>query len=65
MSRTRYPISMKKDEEPEPKMEPVFVKIGNASKPISLHPLSFEDAVSSLLKVKPLPPLPKPEKAKR
>jgi hypothetical protein len=56
---------MKKDEEPKPKMEPVFVKIGNASKPISLHPLSFENAVSSLLKVKPLPPLPKPEKAKR
>jgi hypothetical protein len=27
--------------------------MGNAAKPLSLHPLKFEAAVSSLLKVKP------------
>jgi hypothetical protein len=32
---------------------------GNAAKPLSLHPLKFEDAVAALLKVKPEP---KPEK---
>jgi hypothetical protein len=32
-------------------------KGGNASKPLSLHPLKFKAAVTALLKVKP----PKPE----
>jgi hypothetical protein len=45
------------------KASPRFVKIrqqgqqadeiGRASKPISFHPVKFEDAVSSLLKIKP------------
>lgn len=29
------------------------MKMGNASKPISLHPLKFDAAVAALLKVKP------------
>ena len=36
-----------------------FVTIGKASKPLSLHPVKFEDAVSALLKT---PPPPKPVK---
>jgi hypothetical protein len=36
--------------------------MGNASKPISLHPLKFKDAVSALLKVKPEPKAPKTAK---
>ena len=32
---------------------------GKASKPLSLHPVKFEDAVSALLKT---PPMPKPVK---
>jgi len=35
-------------------------EIGPASKPVSLHPLTLEQAVSALLKVKP-----EPRKAKR
>ena len=38
---------------PKTKVEPKFVKIGNASKPFSLHPLKTEAAVAALLKVKP------------
>ena len=38
--------------------------MGNASKPITLHPLKFKDAVSALLKVKPEPQEPKAVKKK-
>jgi hypothetical protein len=34
-------------------------------KPLSLHPLKFEDAVSALLKVKPEPKETKAKKAKK
>jgi hypothetical protein len=46
------------DEKPTKKV-PKFVTIGRASKPLSLHPLKFNDAVSALLKT---PPPPKPVK---
>jgi hypothetical protein len=36
--------------------------MGNASKPISLYPMKFKDAVSALLKVKPEPRRPKSKK---
>jgi hypothetical protein len=36
--------------------------MANTSKPITLHPLKFEDAVSALLKVKPEPKAPKTKK---
>jgi hypothetical protein len=52
-----------KKEPAKTKVSPRFVKIGQqgqhadeigrASKPISFHPVKFEDAVSSLLKIKP------------
>jgi hypothetical protein len=35
------------------------------AKPLSLHPLKFDDAVSALLKVKPEPKEPKAKKAKK
>ncbi len=35
------------------------LRMGNASKPITLNPLKFEEAVSALLKVKPMPKKPK------
>jgi len=46
------------DEKPT-KKSPKFVTIGRASKPLSLHPVKFEDAVSALLRT---PPMPKPAK---
>jgi hypothetical protein len=39
--------------------------MGNASKPITFHPIKFKDAVSALLKVKPEPKEPKAKKAKK
>ena len=42
-----------KSEPTATKTEPKFVKIGNASKPISLHPLKTGEAVAALLRVKP------------
>jgi hypothetical protein len=47
------------EDEKGTKLEPKFVTIGKASKPLSLHPVKFEDAVSALLKT---PPPPKPGK---
>jgi hypothetical protein len=41
------------------KKQAKFVTIGKASKPLSLHPVKFEDAVTALLKT---PPMPKPVK---
>lgn len=71
----RYHIRMKrKDTKPKAKSDWKSVEaavhkslqgdniiMGNAAKPISLHPLKLEDAVSALLKVKPEP---KPAKSK-
>jgi hypothetical protein len=37
--------------------------MANTSKPITLNPLKFEDAVSALLKVKPMPKAPKTKKS--
>jgi hypothetical protein len=37
--------------------------MGNASKPLTLNPLKFEDAISALLKVKPMPKAPKAKKS--
>jgi hypothetical protein len=42
-------------DEKAPKLRPKFVTIGKASKPLSLHPVKFEDAVSALLKIPPPP----------
>jgi len=42
-------------------MEPLET-LGNAAKPLSLHPLKFENAVAALLKVKPEPKA-KPEES--
>lgn len=36
--------------------------MGNASKPITLRPLKFDEAVSAILKVKPEEPKPKAKK---
>jgi hypothetical protein len=47
------------DEQGKPKKRPKSVTIGKASKPLILHPVKFEDAVSALLRT---PPPPKPEK---
>jgi hypothetical protein len=47
------------DNKPPTKKQVKFVKIGNASKRLSLHPVKFDDAVSALLKT---PPMPKPVK---
>jgi hypothetical protein len=38
--------------------------MANASKPVSLHPLTVKDAVSALLKVPPEPKKPKDGKKK-
>jgi hypothetical protein len=46
------------DEKPV-KKQVKFVKIGHASKRLSLRPVAFEDAVTALLKT---PPPPKPVK---
>jgi len=34
-------------------------------KPLTLHPLNFQEAVTDILKIPPAPKQPKPEKKKR
>ncbi len=50
------------EEAEKPKTSPTIVTIKDTSKPLTLHPLTLEQAVAGLLRV---PPAVKPEKVKK